>query len=155
MSDEKDDDKKKKKKPLSLNMGDVAGKVVKKATEEAAPKEIETKEKKEAKKKCDCPDCSCKPNVDTIPFEEGEEEPEIRLNIRGKQTKLEDIAQGDFLSWIENVMPMTKKKFQKLQQIDFSKYAEKKKLFEAVAKFHEDTLKLDLKNKGYSGFPLI
>lgn len=155
MSDENGDEKKKKKKSLSLNMGDVSGKVVEKKTKkEAAPKETDKTEKKEAKEKCDCPDCSCKPNVDTIPFSE-EEEPEIRLNVNGKQTRLEDIAQKDFLGWVENVMPMTKEKFKKLQQVDFSKYEEKKKLFDAVAKFHEDTLKADLKNRGYSGFPLI
>jgi len=165
MADEKKDDKtegetkkpevkKKKKASLSLNMGDVAGKVVKKEAKEAAPKETKTEEKKEDKKKCDCPDCSCKPKVATVPFAEEDEDPEIQLNIKGKQTKLENVAQEDFLAWVENVMPMTKDKFKRLQKIDFSNYAEKRKLFDAVAKFHEDTLKTDLKNRGYTGFPL-
>jgi len=162
---EKDNDKKndnennkKKKKKLSLNMGDISGKVVEKT---ASPKESPKQESlnEDKKKKCNNPDCNCNkastPNVETVSFEEEIVESEIRLHVKGVQVKLEDISQEDFLSWVENVLPLSKDKFQRLQKIDFSNYDERKKLFEHVAKYHENILVEDLKSKGYGGFPLI
>ena len=126
MSDEKDSDNTDKKK-MTMSMGDLTGRVVKKGKKADDIK----KDSKEDPGKA------------------------IMIAIGNKKVSLKEIEQSDFLKWIESVLPVPKNKIQKLSLSDLSDYKSKKKLFDQVVDFHTKAMVPSLKKAGYTEPPIM